>query len=54
MDKSEWKKIARLIGIVYFPIFAFILFVFLLIQYQSIKIEQTKKEIVQPVSTQHQ
>jgi hypothetical protein len=35
MDKGEWGKILRLMGIVYLPIVMLIIFVFILVQCQS-------------------
>lgn len=47
MQNEEWQKVARLAGYVYIPLGLFILFVYLLIQYQSLKIEEAKSKNVQ-------
>ncbi|OGZ06118.1 MAG: hypothetical protein A2845_01735 [Candidatus Lloydbacteria bacterium RIFCSPHIGHO2_01_FULL_49_22] len=52
MQNEEWQKVARLAGYVYIPLGLFILFVYLLIQYQSLKIERaTIKNVQETIAT---
>lgn len=45
MQKEDWLRIGRLIGLVYMPIIIFVIGVFFLVLYQSSEIEEAKQEI---------
>lgn len=51
MEKDDWKRVARLIGYVYLPIVLLVIGIFILIQYQSMKIGKLQKDLGAPTST---
>ncbi len=44
MQKEDWVRVAKMLGYVYIPIALLILFIFLVVQYQSSKIEQAETD----------
>lgn len=53
MQKEDWIRIGRLIGLVYMPVILFVVAVFFLVLYQSAKIEKATRELgtVEPTSS---
>lgn len=47
MQKEDWRRVGKMIGYVYLPIVLLVLCIYLLVQYQAMKIENKKTEIEQ-------
>jgi len=50
MEKEDWLRVAKWIGYVYLPIVLLIAGIFLLVQWQSKKVDDARTETVNGVS----
>ncbi|OGX09002.1 MAG: hypothetical protein A2Z88_05290 [Omnitrophica WOR_2 bacterium GWA2_47_8] len=47
MQNEEWRRLARLAGYVYVPIGLLFILIFVLVEYQAMKVERIKSEVAQ-------